>query len=123
MASSTRNVLLLVLGLFKGLLTLQFDVPAQSHNKRDSPAVPIPPELRIIVSAVGHDDAAPRRHEAVGSDITGHFAIGDVDVNGQEIIDRKERMELDGALLLAVMRPVEEAKAKGDETGIQQHDA
>ena len=36
-----RNVLLLLLGLFKGLRTLQFDVPAQSYDKRDSPAAPI----------------------------------------------------------------------------------
>ena len=31
--------------------------------------------------------AAPRRHEAVGSDIIGHFAIRHVDINRQEIID------------------------------------
>ncbi len=32
-------------------------------------------------------------------------------------------MELDGALSLAVMRPVAESRAEGDDAGIQQHDA
>ena len=40
----------------------------------------------------------------------------------QEIIQRKERMELDGSFFLAVMRPVEYIETERDNARIKQHD-
>ncbi len=46
-----------------------------------------------------------------------------MNIDGQKIIQRKERMKLDGPLFLTVMCPVEYIEAERDNTRIERHDA
>ena len=70
---TSQDILFSVIRLRKSLFADKLDILAQLHDKADASAVPIPPELRIIVSAIGYNDAASRRHQVVSALREGTF--------------------------------------------------
>lgn len=58
-----------------------------------------------------------------GPVVVGLLAVGHKYVHGQEIVERKEGVELYGSLFLAVARPVENLLAQRHHAGIQQQHA